>query len=51
MERMKRDKPKECVNTGCRNIIYTPYYLMHSLLECDECRLMRQSELYGDIKS
>ena len=49
-----RDKPKECVNNTCKNIMYVPYYNMHLLLECDKCvneRLMGHSELYGDMQS
>ena len=29
--------PKDCVNSECKNIYYTPNYLAHLSLFCEKC--------------
>lgn len=37
------DKPKECVNRSCRQIIYVPSNQMHLPLQCQQCIDKRSS--------
>lgn len=38
------NKPKECVNNTCRNIMYVPDHKLHMLLQCDTCIERREHE-------
>lgn len=35
-------KPKECVNSKCKNIFYVPKYLLHQMLICEKCQDTKQ---------
>jgi hypothetical protein len=32
-----RDKPKECINSKCKNVFYVPKYLLHHMIRCETC--------------
>lgn len=34
----KKDKPKECCNSKCKNIFYVPDHELHLPLICEECQ-------------
>jgi hypothetical protein len=37
-------KPKECINSNCRKIMYIPTYKMHMLLQCEDCQEKRKEK-------
>lgn len=34
-------KPKLCINSSCRNILYVPAEWFHQCLECSDCATKR----------
>lgn len=37
-------KPKDCVNSKCKNIVYVEDYQLHLSLQCQECIDKRNKE-------
>lgn len=35
-------KPKLCINSSCKNIMYVADHMMHMCLQCEECVEKRQ---------
>ena len=34
---MDKMKPKLCINSSCRNVIYVPDNMLHMCLQCETC--------------
>jgi hypothetical protein len=48
---MKIMKPKECIHNSCKNVFFVPYYLLHMLIMCEECKIKKQkNELLSNKK-
>lgn len=38
-------KPKECINSKCKNIIFVEYYQLHLPLQCQSCINKRNKQI------
>lgn len=45
-----RTKPKQCVNSECRNILYVPENQLHMMFQCEQCIERRTKEGTHDRK-